>query len=147
MEKEGMVQTYNRTLLSHKKNEILPFTTCMFQCIMLSEISQRRLIASDFSYMWNLKPKTKQNQTHWYRPYTDGCQMGEGGQVGETSEGNEEVQIASCKISHCNVRHSTGHLFNNILVTMCDAISARGLSWWSLHNVYKCLITMAYTRN
>jgi len=44
MDKEDMIYIYNGILLSHKKNEILPFgTTWMdLEGIMLSEISQRK---------------------------------------------------------------------------------------------------------
>ena len=35
--------------------------------MVLSEISQMRKISHDFMYMWNLKKKAKQKQTHRFR--------------------------------------------------------------------------------
>ena len=51
-----MRYTYNEILLSHKKNEILPFaaTWMDLESIMLSEISQRKKMY-DITCMWNLK--------------------------------------------------------------------------------------------
>ena len=53
MDKEDVVHIYNETLLSHKKNEILPFaeTWTDLEGIMLSEISQRH---KDKYYMLSL---------------------------------------------------------------------------------------------
>ena len=51
---------YNGVLKSAiKKNEILPFVTTWMELggIFLSEISQRKKIPHDFTYMWNLKNK------------------------------------------------------------------------------------------
>ena len=47
-----------------KKKEILPFvTTCMdLQGIRLSEMSQRRQIVYDLTYMLNLKKQTHRNR-------------------------------------------------------------------------------------
>ena len=61
MDKEDVIYTYNGILLSHKKNEILPFATTWMdlESVMLSEISQRQM-PYDFTYMWNLE--TKQNE-------------------------------------------------------------------------------------
>ena len=44
------------TLLSHKKNEIMPFaaTWMDLETIILSEVSQKE-IPYDITYMWNLK--------------------------------------------------------------------------------------------
>ena len=55
---------YNGILLSHKKNEFLPFagTRMEPESIMISEISQteKRQILHDFTCMWNLKKMNKQ---------------------------------------------------------------------------------------
>ena len=66
-------------LLSHKKNEIMPFvaTWIDLEIIILSEV-----IPYDITYMWNLKKKkmiqmnlfTKQKQTHSHRKQTYGYQ-------------------------------------------------------------------------
>ena len=59
--KEDVVQVYNGVLLSHKKDEILPFATTQIdlEYIMLSELNQTRenQILYDITYMWNLKNK------------------------------------------------------------------------------------------
>ena len=54
-----MIFIYSGILLSHKKNEILPFaTTGMdFEGITVSEINQRKIIPYGFTHMWNLKQK------------------------------------------------------------------------------------------
>ena len=45
MDKEEVVYIYNGIFLGDQKNEILPFATAWMelQCIMLSEISQRKM--------------------------------------------------------------------------------------------------------
>ena len=52
------------TLLSHKKNEIIPFaaTWMDLEIIKLNEVSQKeeRYIPSDITYMWNLKYDTNE---------------------------------------------------------------------------------------
>lgn len=54
-----------------EKNDILPFGIMLMDLegVTLSEISQdrERQIPYDFTYIWNLKNKTKQKQTHRYR--------------------------------------------------------------------------------
>ena len=50
--KEDVVHIYNGILLSHKKNEIMPFdaTWMILKTIRLSEVSERQIM-----YMWNQK--------------------------------------------------------------------------------------------
>ena len=40
MNKEDVVHIYNGILLSHKKNEIMPFTWMDLEIVILSEVSQ-----------------------------------------------------------------------------------------------------------
>ena len=44
MDKEGVVYTYNGILVSHEKNEIIPFvaTWMDLEIIILSKVSQRK---------------------------------------------------------------------------------------------------------
>ena len=54
---------YNGILLSHKKNEIMPFATTWMQLeiIILNEMSEReRQIPYDITYRWNLKYDTNE---------------------------------------------------------------------------------------
>ena len=58
MDKEDVVHIYNGILLSHKKNEIVPFaaTWMDLEIIILSEVSQtEKDKCHDIPYMWNLK--------------------------------------------------------------------------------------------
>ena len=48
-----------------------------WKVLMLSEISQTEKIPNDFTYIWSLKNKTKQKQTHRYREQTGGCKREE----------------------------------------------------------------------
>ena len=54
-----MVHIYNGILLSHKKNEIMPFasTWMHLEILILSEVRQKRerQIPYDITYVWNLK--------------------------------------------------------------------------------------------
>ena len=55
-----MVQISNEILLSHKKNEIMPFAAIWMdlEIIILSELRERQ-ISYDITYMWNLQIKTR----------------------------------------------------------------------------------------
>ena len=65
MDKEDVVYIHNGILLSHQKNEILPFATTWMELegIMLRETSQS---GKDnyhmISLMWNLKDKTEEHR-------------------------------------------------------------------------------------
>ena len=56
MDKEDVVHIYDGILLSHKKNEIMPFaaTWMDLEIVILSEVRQRQ-ISYDIAYMWDLK--------------------------------------------------------------------------------------------
>ena len=58
-----MVHIYNGLLLSHKRNEIMPFTETWMdlEIIILSEVSQKKI---NIAYMWNL---TKMMQMNLYK--------------------------------------------------------------------------------
>ena len=53
---KDVVHIYNGILLSHKKNKIMPFSATWMdlRIIILSELSEKRQIPSDFIHMWNL---------------------------------------------------------------------------------------------
>ena len=61
MYKEDVVQIHNGVLLSHKKDDIVPFATTQIdlEYIMLSELNQTRenQMLYDITYTWNLKNK------------------------------------------------------------------------------------------
>ena len=82
MDKEDVVYIYNGTLLSQKKNKIMPFaaTQMDLEIIILSEVSQRQ-ISHDITYMESKKMMqmnlfTKQKQTHRHRKQTYGYPRG-----------------------------------------------------------------------
>ena len=52
MEKEDVVHIYNEILVSHEKNEIMPFamTRMDLEIVKLSEVSQRKILY-DITYM------------------------------------------------------------------------------------------------
>ena len=63
MDKEDVVHTYSGILLSHKRNEIMPFaaTWMDLEIIILSEVSQKEKdISYDITYIWNLKYDTNE---------------------------------------------------------------------------------------
>ena len=55
MDKEEVVRVYNRILLSHKKDEIMPFASMWtdLETIILSEIRGKQIY--EITYKWNLK--------------------------------------------------------------------------------------------
>ena len=72
MYKYDVAHVHNGKLLSHKKNEAMPFaaTRMDLESIILSEVSQRIQISQNTTYMWNPKKMiqmnlfTKQKETH-----------------------------------------------------------------------------------
>ena len=61
MDKEVMVYMCNGILLSHKKDEIMPFaaTYMDLENVVLREVRQRQ-ISYDLTYKWNLKKGTNE---------------------------------------------------------------------------------------
>ena len=59
MDKGDVAHTYSGILLSHKKNETMPFAANWvdLEFIILCEISERQQTSSDITHMWNLKNK------------------------------------------------------------------------------------------
>ena len=55
IKKMWYIYIYNGILLSHKKDEIMPFaaTQMDLEIIILNEVRQRQIY--DIAYMWNLK--------------------------------------------------------------------------------------------
>ena len=66
MDKEDVVHIHNGKILSHKKNEIMPFaaTWMQLEIIILSEVRNRKtndmISPYDITYLWNLKYGTKE---------------------------------------------------------------------------------------
>ena len=56
---KNVAYIYNEILLSIKENETMPFTASWMELeiIILSEISQRKTIPYDITYLWNPKKK------------------------------------------------------------------------------------------
>ena len=78
---KDVVYLYNGILLSHKKNEILPFATTWMNLkdIMLSEISQQKTNIIYHLYVETLQLAniTKKKQTHRQTEHANGYQRGE----------------------------------------------------------------------
>ena len=57
-DKKGVVHIYTGILLSHKKNEIMPFAVAWMdpEIIILNEVRERQVY--DITYLWNLKYDT-----------------------------------------------------------------------------------------
>ena len=68
MDKEEVVYPYNGILFSLKEEWDLAISTTWvdLESIILNEMSQRQK-PYDLTYIWNLKNKTKQEQTYKYR--------------------------------------------------------------------------------
>ena len=88
-----LTHTHTGILLSHKKDEILPFVTTWMglEGIMLSEISQ----TEKYKYLYVGSKKqnkwtniTKEKQSYRYREQTGGCQRGGGGERKEIGGGD-----------------------------------------------------------
>ena len=137
MDKENAVYVYNRILLSHKKNEIMPFaaTWMDLEGIMLSEISQRKTNTVWYHlYMESKKCNrlvniTKRKKTHGYREQTSGYQWEEGRGRGIIGVEDWEVQTIRDKISYKDILDNTGiesMFYNNykwsITSKNCDSL-------------------------
>ena len=80
-----MVHIHNGLLLSHKKNEIMPFaaTRMALEIIILSEVSQKQKdeyhMISFICIIYNVTQMNlsmKQKQSHKHREHTYACQRG-----------------------------------------------------------------------
>ena len=88
MNKEDVVYIYNRILLSHKKNEILPFeaTWMDLEVITLSEISQRRTnMISLVCGIKKINQQTQQQKKQTHREQSSNYQWAEGRGEGQDS--------------------------------------------------------------
>ena len=82
--------THNGILLSHKKNEIMPFAAIWMdsEIVILSEVSQTKTniiwyhLYVESKKMIEMNLFTKQRQTHRHRGQTCGYQGGQRGQGG-----------------------------------------------------------------
>ena len=115
MDKEDVVHVYNGILLSHKKNEIMPFAATWMQLEMsiLSKSERGRQTPYDITYMQNLtyntnEPVTSLKQSQGHREQTGSCQVGEGWErVGPG------VWDCRCKLAYIN------WIDNNVLLYSC----------------------------
>ena len=99
--------------------------------------------------MWNLKNKTnehtKKEQIHKHKNKLQVIEWGGFEGMGEKGEREEKVQIASYLNSHGDIKYSLCNIANNIVITMYGVRWVLDLSGWSLHKLYKCLITILYS--
>ena len=117
--------THNRILLSHKKNEIMPFAATWMQLkIMLSEVSQKEkiYISYNITYMWNLKYGTKNKTWHkwtylWNSKRESRLVAAEGRGRGKGWRGGLELIDANVLHLECInssvLRYSTGTMFKS----------------------------------
>ena len=63
MDTYDAAHAHNGKLLSHKNNEAMPFaaTRMDLESIILSEVSQRRQVSQNTTYMWNPKKMIQMN--------------------------------------------------------------------------------------
>ena len=111
-----MVYIHNAILLSHKKNEIMPFaaTWMKLETLILSKSERERQMPFDITYIWNLTYGTNEpfhgKETHSLGGQTCGCRGGGGG-----SGMNWEFGVSRCKllplewISNDTQLYSTGN--------------------------------------
>ena len=98
---EDMVNTYNGILLSHKKDEILPFALTWIDLgnIMYAQGNKsdtKRQILYDITYMQNLENTKQKTDTENKPVVTSGEREGAGGKIGV---GNQEVPVTIYKIN------------------------------------------------
>ena len=91
-------------MLSHKKNEIMPFAATWMNpesFTTLSKSEREREVLYDITYMWNLKYEIylsmKHKQTHRHTAQAPGCQGGRE-RSGETGIGSLGLTDANCYI-------------------------------------------------
>ena len=140
MDKEDVVHIQNGLLLlSHEKNEILPFpaTWMDLESIVLSEISQRKAnttwfhlhVESKQQSKWINKPKAeidaKIQKTNWWL-------QGWGWAKWVKESGRYRLPIMEW-VSHWNKRHSTGNIVNSIVIALYG--DRWQLHLWAQHNV------------
>ena len=79
------IYIYNGILLSHKKNNIMPFaaTWMELEILILSKSEKERQIPYDITYIWNLICGTNEpfhrKENHGHGEQTCGCQGGRSG--------------------------------------------------------------------
>ena len=109
---------------------------------------RERQIPYEFTYKWNLKNKinnqTKHKKAHRHWEQTDDCQKRGGEWRGENGQGIKKYKLSVIKNCRGDIKYSTQNTVSNIVITMCRVRWALDLLEWSLHKLYKCLITMLY---